>query len=196
MKDYILKPYRFSFTAGALMRKEMVLAAKELIKQDFELKQLSPNVLNKDRSKTNKREFAEVALRLKTLDDKEVEFLAEGSLSLSKQVALLACIRAYEFIKDFFAHVILEKVNLYDFSLTERDYISFIRSREMDHPELESLADSTKYKVKQVLFRILDQAELIDSIKSKHINPNFLEPRLGAWLTEQGKLNEVKLLLG
>lgn len=190
------KKYRFSFTAGALLHEEMVLAANELILHDFKLERLSASILKKDRSKTNKREFAEVALRLKTLDDKEIEFLAKGSLALSKQVALLACVRAYSFIRDFFSYVILDKVNLFDFSLTERDYISFVRGRELDHPELEALADSTKYKVKQVLFRILHQAELIESIKSKHINPNFLEPRLGAWLTEQGKLNEVKLLLG
>lgn len=188
--------YRFSFTAGALLHEEMMLAANELIHQEFKLDRLSASVLNKDRGKTNKREFAEVALRLKTLENKEVEILAKGSLVISKQVALLACIRAYSFIRDFFTYVILDKVNLFDFSLTERDYISFVRNRELDHPELEALADSTKYKVKQVLFKILDQAELIDSIKSKHINPNFLEPRLGAWLAEQGKLNEVKLLLG
>lgn len=192
----ISNKYRFSFTAGALLHEEMMLAANELIHHDFKLERLSASVLNKDRSKTNKREFAEVALRLKTLDDKEIEFLAKGSLALSKQVALLACVRAYSFIRDFFSYVILDKVSLFDFSLTERDYISFVRSRELDHPELEALADSTKYKVKQVLFRILDQAELIDSINSKHINPNFLEPRLSAWLIEQGKLNEVKLLLG
>lgn len=188
--------YRFSFTAGALLHEEMVMAANELIHHDFKIERLSASVLKKDRSKTNKREFAEVALRIKTLDDKEIEFLAKGSIVLSKQVALLACVRAYSFIRDFFFYVILDKVNLFDFSLTERDYISFVRSRELDHPELEALADSTKYKVKQVLFRIIDQAELIDSIKSKNINPNFLEPRLGAWLSEQGKLNEVKLLLG
>ena len=192
----ISNKYRFSFTAGALLHEEMVLAANELIHHDFKLELLSASVLKKDRSKTNKREFAEVALRLKTLDDKEIEFLAKGSIVLSKQVALLACVRAYSFIRDFFSYVILDKVSLFDFSLTERDYISFVRSRELDHPELEALADSTKYKVKQVLFRIIDQAELIDSIKSKNINPNFLEPRLGAWLSEQGKLNEVKLLLG
>jgi hypothetical protein len=188
--------YRFSFTAGALLHEEMVLAANELINEHFELERLSAEVLKKDRSKTNKREFAEVALRLKTLDKKEVEFLAKGSLAVSKQVALLACIRAYDFIRDFFDHVILEKVTLFDFSLTERDYISFVRSKEMDHPELEGLADSTKYKVKQVLFKMLVQAELIDSIKSKQINPNYLESRLNTWLTKQGKLNDVKLLLG
>lgn len=188
--------YRFSFTAGALLHEEMILAANDLIDKNFDLDQLSASVLNKERSKTNKREFAEVTLRLKTLENKEVELLAKGSLTLSKQIALLACIRAYSFIRDFFIYVILDKVSLFDFSLTERDYISFVRNRELEHPELEALADSTKYKVKQVLFKILDQAELIDSIKSKHINPNFLEPRLGAWLAEQGKLNEVKLLLG
>lgn len=192
----ISSKYRFSFTAGALLHEEMVLAANGLIHHDFKLERLSASVLKKDRSKTNKREFAEVALRLKTLDDKEIEFLAKGSIVLSKQVALLACVRAYSFIRDFFSYVILDKVSLFDFSLTERDYISFVRSRELDHPEFEALADSTKYKVKQVLFRIIDQAELIDSIKSKNINPNFLDPRLGAWLIEQGKLNEVKLLLG
>lgn len=192
----VINRYRFSFTAGALLHEEMVISANALINENFEIDRLSPKILNKDRSKTNKREFAEVALRLKTLDNEEVEFLASGSMSLSKQVALLACIRAYNFIKDFFSIVILDKVSLLDFSLTERDYNSFVRSKELDHPELEHLADSTKYKIKQVLFKILHQAEFIDSIESKQIHLNYIEPELRSWLIATGKLNELKLLLG
>lgn len=192
----ISRKYRFSFTAGALLHQEMRLAAEALILADFDLKELSPELLMKSRSKTNKREFAEVALRLKTLDKQEVELLAQASLTVSKQVALLACIRAYDFIKDFFNEVILDKMSLFDFSLTERDYISFVRNKELEHPELEALAESTRYKVKQVVFRILHQAELIDTPKLKNININYLDPLLKESLAEKGKINEVKLLLG
>jgi hypothetical protein len=174
----------------------MKLVADIIVSENKSVDTISHEVLDKSREKTSKREFSEVTLRLRSLDAKEIEYLAHGSLQLSKQVALLACIRSYGFIKDFIEDVILEKVSLYDFSLTERDYNSFVRNKEIDHPELEEIADSTKYKIKQVLFRILDQSDMIDSIKEKQINHNYLESSLATYLGSMGKHNEIKLLLG
>lgn len=185
--------YRFSFTAGSLLLDEMRVTAQELLESGVALNQLSSDILGKSRGKTNKREFAEVTLRMSTLDPFEVEQLASGPLEIARQIALLACIRSYGFIRDFLADVVLEKIQLFDFSISDRDYNAFIARKEMDHKELEDLADSTKYKIKQVLFRILVQAKLVDTIKNRTINAHYLEPQLKSWLQEQGKVDELKL---
>ena len=41
-----------------------------------------------------------------------------------------------------------------DFNLTDTDYLSFIRRKEVDHDELAELTDLTQGKVKQVIRRI------------------------------------------
>ena len=56
-----------------------------------------------------------------------------------------------------------------DFNLTDTDYISFIRRKEINHDELANLTDQTQAKVKQVIFKILEQAGIIDNVRDKEI---------------------------
>ena len=44
------------------------------------------------------------------------------------------------------------------------------------HQELEKFSDSTLKKAKQVMFRILEQAEIIDNVKDRTIQPQILQP--------------------
>lgn len=178
------------------MHAEMKLVGKQMISNSFLISSLDPKSLKKERLATSKRQFREVMYRLGHLESEEVKMLVESGNILSKQIAFLACIRSYRFIYDFLNEVVLEKISLFDYSITDRDYFSFLRRKELEHPEIGQLADSTKDKVKQVLFRILYQTELIDSSMQRNINPDYIDPTLRTWLGEEGKLNEVKLLLG
>lgn len=188
--------YRFSFTAGALMQKEMLIVASFARQNNISLNEIDASILAKARAKTNKREFSEVSIRLKTLSQEELTLFTNANDRLAKQLCLLACLRTYNFIKDFFTEVILEKITLYDFKIVDRDYNSFIHKMQMEHPELEALSESTKLKIKQVLFRILVQSKIIDSLKGKHINLNYLEPELKSLLQQNSRKAEIKLLLG
>jgi len=170
--------YRFSFTAASLMLVELIEYAKILVGNGFVIDDLQHQSLKKDKAKTGKREFAELKIRLSTLSKDELELLAESDITTQKLISYIACCRAYSYIREFVMEVVLEKVSLYDHQITEIDYNAFFNKKCIDHDELEDLADTTKAKIKQVVFKILQQAGLIDGVKSKYITIPIVETRL------------------
>ena len=52
---------------------------------------------------------------------------------------------------------------------------NFIRRKEINHDELANLTDQTQAKVKQVIFKILEQAGIIDNVRDKEIQLQLLE---------------------
>jgi hypothetical protein len=170
--------YRFSFTAASLMLGELINYARILTENDFSIESLVPDSLKKEKAKTGKREFAELKLRLATLSDEETQLLADSDLSTQKLIAYLACCRAYCYIRDFVSEVILEKVSIFDHQITDRDYNAFFSKKCVDHDELEILADTTKAKIKQVVFKVLEQAGLIDNVKARNIIRPIVDARL------------------
>jgi hypothetical protein len=164
-----INKYRFSFTAASLLLNELVAFSKMIVEEGIQLEDLKPELMNRERSKTNKREFAELFLRLKVLDGPLMEKLVYGTQDDQKQIAIVAFGRTYDFFKDFIEEVVLEKMSLFDFKLEDRDYNSFINRKYVEHEELDHLADTTKQKIKQVLFKVMEQGGLIDNIKDKNI---------------------------
>jgi len=83
--------------------------------------------------------------------------------------------KTYNFIREFVIEVLREKVLVFDYNITEGDYISFFRRKNELHTEMDSLTDKTQYKLKQVTFKILEQAGLIDNVKQRQIQPQILD---------------------
>ena len=71
--------------------------------------------------------------------------------------------------------VLREKLLVFDYQITEGDYISFYRRKSELHPEIEKLTEITQNKIKQVTFKILEQAGIIDNVKNKMIQPQLLD---------------------
>lgn len=164
--------YSFSFTGASLREKEMAQFARVYLKgenidyvQEFGFGKTS----------TGKRMLSEYKKRIKTLTQAQLELLAEGGLPTQKKMAFLAVCKTYDLIRDFVIEVLRDKLLMFDPYLTEGDYISFIRRKVDLHPELEEITDLTHKKIKQVTFLVLEQAGVIDNIKSKIIQPQFLE---------------------
>lgn len=188
------KKYRFSFTAASLLLNELISFSRMIIEDEMELENLKPEMMHRERAKTNKREFSELYLRLKLLDRPLMEKLVYGTKEDQKQIAIIAFGRTYSFFKDFVEEVILEKISLFDFKLEDRDYNSFISKKSIDHEELDQLADSTKYKIKQVLIKVLEQGGLIDNIKERNIIMPIVELEIER-IIAQTNLEDLKLLL-
>ena len=68
-----------------------------------------------------------------------------------------------------------EKYLIMDFRLIDTDYLSFIRRKEIDHDELANLSEQTQGKVKQVIFKILEQAGILNNIKDREIQLQILD---------------------
>jgi hypothetical protein len=170
-----IKKYEFTFTASSLRLNEMVLVANAILDEraiDY------VNELGNGKATTGKRMLFELQKRIATLSPQALDLLANGPLSTQKQISFLAVCKAYSYICDFVVEVLREKLLLFDVEITEGDYISFYRRKAAQHPELEALTEITRYKIRQVTFKILEQAGLIDSIKTKIIQPQLLERHL------------------
>jgi len=187
------KKYRFSFTAGSLLFEEMKLVIDAMVSAGIDVNALNSDVVNKSRKTTSKREFGELKIRVSQLSDRELRFFYEASEIEQIQLAFIAAVRSYEFIQDFLLQVVKEKLETFDYILVHRDYNKFIDSVELSHPEYKDLSASTKAKVKQVMFKIFEQAGFINSIKKRELNPFYLEDSVRNLLSVEGRIQDLRI---
>lgn len=167
--------YDFAFTSSSLRLNEMVLVAGHIL-NDSEVDFV--NELGAGKSATGKRIFREVSKRLSCLNRQQLELLVNGSLDVQKQLTYFAACKTYLFIRDFAVEVLREKYLVFDYTITDGDYLSFLRRKQDLHPEIENLTETTLKKIKQVTFKILEQARIINNVKEKEIQPQLLEPEV------------------
>lgn len=163
----------------------MVLIANQVYNENLCLDDIDATVLNKQRINTSKRELHELLLRLKRLSDDELEVLATTSLVNQRLLCFISCIRAYLFIREFMDEVVLENHRLLKPTIEELDYTIFFNRKSLEYNEIDNLASSTKYKIKQVLFKMLEQAGLIDHISSKRIIIPYLNLQIQSLLSKE-----------
>ena len=176
------------------MESELVALSCKLIESGALVDSLTGDDLKRERAVTNKRMLQEVKMRLTTLSRREMEFLTEAKFEERRLLCLIAFGRTYSFFRDFVEEVLVDKVSLFDFHLTDRDYFTFVNRKQIDHEELEQLADSTKKKVKQIVFRVLEQAGIIDSTETKNIQVVHIGRSFEKLICDTNP-NDLKLLL-
>ena len=162
--------YSFSFTgASALIAETLVIAEEyERLKDWKAVKEslIDNNLLNKVKQATFKREFSEIKKRLSLLTPEQLRLMVHGGLDDAKSMILLSLAKAYAFFKDFIVEVLRNKYLLFDRVLTETDYIKFFNSKSISHSELEAITEMTAKKVKQVVFKLLEQVGIITQAKN------------------------------
>jgi len=139
---------------------------------------IDDNVLQKGTISTRKREFSEVKKRLKKLSDDELKFIITCTTDELKLFCLYLCSRTYRLVFEFVAEVIRDKYLMFDYSILDSDYVRFIESKTASSTKLQGITEKTQYKIKQVIFRILEQATLIDSVKTKNIQKPYISEEL------------------
>lgn len=172
--------YRMSFTAGTLLQQESVNIAEiylktvswDVAREDV----LSKNILQAKTESTAKRICLELCARLKYLHEDELELLVEGDHQEQAYLLWLAVCRCYRFIYEFSTEVIREHFLTLKYDLRHEDYDAFFNAKIEWHEELEKITDSTNYKLRQVLFKMLHEAELLNANDS--IIPAMLSSRL------------------
>lgn len=183
--------YDFSFTAVSLRINEMHLVAKS-IKAESEVDYI--NDLGGGKSSTGKRMLREFKKRISFLTQDEVDIMINGDLIGKRQMAFLSVCKTYAIIKDFAIEVLREKLMVYDYQISEGDYISFYRRKVDLNEKMELLSLSTEKKIRQVLFRILAEAGLIDDTKYRIIQPQFVDKKMAKVIIDDNP-NWLKILL-
>ncbi|THV60828.1 DUF1819 family protein [Flagellimonas alvinocaridis] len=164
--------YKFSFTASSLRTRDLV---KVIRYQDTKSDEELELILGNGKQSTGRRLLREMKGWSKSLTDRQRELLLHSSFKTQNEIAFIAVCKYFDFIRDFVIEVVREKYLVYDYVISDGDYYSFFSRKCEYHPEMESLTTVTRKKVRQVLFRMLEQAGLIDSVKSKTIQPQWID---------------------
>lgn len=162
--------YDFSFTGFSLRVNDMLkvaIASNEGV-------ELTKAEMGDGNSRTGAQGLIDVNKRLKHFSKEELDLFLNGSFSTQKKLAFLSVCKAHTFIRDFVVEVLREKLLVFDNEISEGEYISFYRRKSELRPEMEDLTEMTQNKIRQVIFKILEQAGIIDDIKSKIIQPQLL----------------------
>lgn len=156
--------YALSFTSGALLVREAVIAAPLYLDlRDWQLVRDRlgvENLLQARTASSGLRLSREVVQRLSVLTDDELELLIETSPSERGHLMWVAACRRYAFIGDFAEEVVRERFLLLTPTLSYDEFDSFVRGKALWHPELAELKESTVQKLRATMFRMLSEAGL------------------------------------
>ena len=170
--------YIFSYTAATLMLHETDEVMKKYLEhKDWDkVKDLvvEENIMQKQSVSSRKRVFAEIKRRIESLTSEQLEYVNKANSSDIRNLIFLSILKTYKFIFEFMAEVISKKVLMFDYKILNSDYETFFESKKYAVEQLENITESTQYKLKQVLFRILEEAMIIDNTKSKNISKPHL----------------------
>ena len=167
--------YRLSFGTGyAYINESNLILKKYLENKDWketEKYSIENNILNTNYLGSAKRIFREISLRLKSLSNEEQEFFIRSNYVDQSILIWISICRTYRFIGDFSSMIILEKFNSYQLELDYNDFNYFYEKQKVFHEELNLLKDSTRKKLRQVIFRIMKDLNIIS--KTLEITPLF-----------------------
>ena len=169
-----------SFTAGALLQSESVTIAKLYLElgswNEVKDKAIANNVLQSRAVSTLKRISYEIISRLSTLTSEELILLVNSSHKDQAYLIWMAVCRHHKFIADFATEVLRERFITFKPDLQYSDFDVFFNRKCDWHSELDGLSVSTKKKLRQVLFKMLREADFLDG--KNNIQATILSPRL------------------
>ncbi len=172
--------YIMAYATGGLLYRQSLIVTEQFDQlQDWGAVKalvLRHNLLQMRTVSSTKRMYQEVSLRLMKLTKTEMDMLLNSSRQEQSYLLWLAVCKRYRFVREFATEVLREKYLRYDFDLTYDDFDIFFNNKAEWHPEVEAIADSTRKKQRQYLFKMMREADLLS--QDDRIIPVLLTPQL------------------
>lgn len=113
--------------------------------------------------------------------------IRDGSREQSIQMLLGGAISHSRLLGDFIFHIVGMKLKTYQKQIAYRDWGSFFEECKLRDHVVATWKESTTKKIRQVVFRILAEASIIDSVQEMNIIPFMLRSEIKALLRENGQ---------
>lgn len=190
--------YKMSFVTGGLFLNESIEVARmhdpgeawdETIRRALE-----HGVSSLPKAASRRRTLREIVNRISTLGDEELSFLVEEADRQDQQALLwLATCRAYRFVREFAAEVIHERFLSFKLDLPLETFDVLFEAKAEWDESLNGISATTRAKLRQVLFRMMREANVITP--EGRILAAYVSPKLRAML-ERNCRGDLDLLPG
>lgn len=174
--------YKMSFSTGGLFLQESIVIVDLFhgIKDwdDVRSKVDTDNLLQARTVSTAKRTSREAISRLKCLSGYELDFFTDAPSEEQAYILWLAICRHYKFMAEFAVEVLHERFVTLKGDLNYIDFDTFYDHKAEWSDTLEKIKPSTRDKLRQVLFRMMREANLIGQkhdIRSALLSPHLIQ---------------------
>ena len=186
--------YSMAFTTCSLLNSESIQVA-ELYLEHKNWSQVSriatdSNLLQYRTVSALKRTLSEIVSRLKLLSDEAINLLVNGYKEEKLQILWLAVCLRYPFIYEFSVEVVREKYRSMQYKIEQFDFDAFFNSKMNYHESLENITETTRKKLKQVLFKMMKEAEIID--RDDNVQASLLSEKI---ISVVGNMNHEYLMV-
>jgi hypothetical protein len=177
-----------SFSTGGLFINESVEVGR--LHRDGEAwpktiaRALEEGAISLPKAASQRRTLREISNRISTLTRDELDFfIAEADRAEQQALLWLATCRAYRFVREFAVEVIRERFLSYQLELNLESFDVLFEAKAEWDEDLAKISQSTRLKLRQILFRIMREAGVISS--EGNIQTYYLPSRLKRLIAEE-----------
>ena len=157
--------YALSFTSGTLLMQESAVVAPIYLEArdwaETRARVVGQNLLQTRTGGSNIRTLGELLPRLQTLNDNELEIIADGLSSERGHLLWVAACRRYRLIAEFAEEVLRARFQTLAGNVSYDEFDAFYRDKALWHDELDKITSATYQKLRQVLFKMMIEAGLL-----------------------------------
>ena len=191
MQDTHTQKYNGDIVAGSLLIMESRKIARLLLDnanpKQWHQAIMIDNILQKRTPAAAQRQARLIKNRLSLMKPALWEFIAQGSSDMAVQGILAATIKHSRLLGDFMNTVIRQHWRTFVKEITDKDWKDFIETCAQVDPGIDQWTDSTQAKIKQVVFRILNESKYIDNTKSLQLLPVLVIPEVRQYLIKNSE---------
>ncbi len=175
-----LQPYTLSFTVGGLFLFEGIELARLRVAGASwdDVRRTAPAGIFVARGGASSVERIrnEAIRRVSTLTMREIEHLITASMTDARMLMWIAACRKYRILAEFVHEVLDERLRSFQPEIRVTDFDALLDAKGVHAEEIARLAASTRARLRAVAFRMLREAEILDS------DNRVCTPRLSAGL--------------
>ena len=173
--------YSLSMSGSSVRRPETLETARLYLETgdwaETRKRVIDDNLYQLNAISSRKRVAGELIKRLRTLTDDEVRFLVHSYGDDQSAMLWVAVCRTYEFVSSLSCSILRDRYESGIPAYTEGAYEAFFEQEAVLHPELERLTVEGRKKMRNQIFRMLVECDLVaedGTITPIHPSPDFV----------------------
>jgi hypothetical protein len=183
--------YLANFTKCSLIVPEARIVAGLLIKGaesgEWERQVLDVNVLQKRTAKTAATYANLARARLQTMDEDLWLLVRDGSVPVATHAVLAATVKFSPLFGDFLRTVVRDQFRRFATHLETRHWDAYLEDSLRSQPNMLTLSDSTRVKLRQNAMRMLAEAGFIENTRSLRLRSQHIEPAVLHYLRQHNE---------
>jgi len=183
--------YSGDISAGSLLITESRKIAELLLKQAnddaWHKAIVIDNILQKRSPVAAKRQARLIKNRLILMKPDLWELVHRGKNELSIQALLAAAIKHSRLLGDFLDQVVHENWRTFKPKINVKDWKYFFETCSQADPQMLQWTESTRNKLKQIIFRTLAESNYIDTTQSRQLQSVTVLPEIKKYLTDNSE---------